>query len=120
MANFKTSIKATNYELNPEIQSYVDKQQQKFDKVLPEDEEIILGVEVGKLSNHHHLGHIFRAEFNLAYKGKLFRSEETEETLTAAIDLAADEMIRQVRKSKEKRKDLIRKGAAKIKSWIRK
>ncbi len=119
MANFKTSIKATHYDLNPEIENYVDRQIDKFQKLLPKDEEIILDVEVGKLTNHHHLGHIFRAEFNMQYHGKIFRAEETEENLKAAIDLSADDMVRQIRKSKEKRTDLLRKGANKIKGWLK-
>ncbi len=119
MANFKTSIKATNYELHSDIENYIDRQIAKFQKVLPKDKEVILDVEIGKLNKHHNLGHIFRAEFNLVSEGKLFRAEQTEEKINAAIDLAADDMVRQIRKTTEKRTDLIRRGAKKVKGWLR-
>jgi ribosomal subunit interface protein len=120
MANFKTNIKATNYELTSEIRKYIDQQISKFEKVLPNDtEEIILDVEVGKATNHHNQGPVYFAEFNMKYKKQFKRAKSTEEDIRTALELAGDEMARQVRKTKERRGDLMRKGSQRIKKWLR-
>lgn len=119
MAIFKTNIKATNYNLHSEVEEYIDKQISRFQKVLPADSHVILDVEIGRLSKYERPGHIFRAEFNLMHAGKLFRAEEKGESIKSAIRLAADDMVRQVRKTSEKQTDLVRRGAMKIKSWMK-
>ncbi len=120
MANFKTNIKATNYELTPEIREHIDHQVSKFEKVLPTNtEEIILDVEVGKSTNRHNNGNVFRAEFNMKYNDEFKRAVETQEDLRTALDLVGDDMVRQIRKAKEKRSDLFRKGAKRVKSWMK-
>ena len=120
MANFKTNIKATNYELTPEIRNYIDQQIPKFEKVLPADtEEIILDVEVAKTTNHHNQGPVYRAEFNMKYKDQFKRAESTQEDIRSALELAGDDLARQIRKTKERRNDLVRKGAKKVKGWLR-
>jgi len=120
MANFKTNIKATNYELTNDIRNYIDHQISKFGKVLPHNtEEIILDVEVGKETEHHIHGPIYRAEFNMKYKNQFKRATATKNNLKEAIDLAADDLIRQVRTNKEKTTDMVRRGAAKVKKWMR-
>jgi ribosomal subunit interface protein len=120
MANFKVNIKATNYELTAEIKEYIDHQISKFQKFLPKGtEETILYVEVGKTTQHHSNGPVFKAEFNMEYKGQLLRSESIQEDVKSAIDIASDEMSRQIRKNKERKTDLFRKGSKKIKSWIK-
>jgi len=118
--NFKTNIKATNYDLTAEIREYINHQISKFEKVLPPNtEEVILDVEVGKETDHHKQGLVYRAEFNLENKGDLKRSVMIEEDLKAAIDLAADDLVRQIRKNKEKKKDIFRRSAAKVKNMMK-
>jgi ribosomal subunit interface protein len=121
MANFKTNIKATNYELTNEIRSIIDQKSAHFEKFMPvgDDEEVIMNVEIGKVTDHHNQGLIYRAEFNIKYKGQFKRSESTQENLRAAIEIASDELVRQIRKTKEKRKDMIKQGADRVKKWLR-
>jgi ribosomal subunit interface protein len=119
-ANFKTNIKATNYELTSEIREYINHQTSKFAKFLPKNtEEIILDVEVGKETKHHKNGPVFRAEFNMKYSGEFKRSESTQEDIKSALDLAGDELVRQIKKTKNKRKDMSRKGAGAIKRLLK-
>ena len=120
MANFKVNIKATNYELTADIREYIDHQISKFQKFLPKGtEETILDVEIGKTTEHHTNGPVFRAEFNMEYKGQFLRSESTQENVKSAIDIASDEMSRQIRKNKERKNDLFKKGSQKVKSWMK-
>ncbi|MEK7584671.1 MAG: ribosome-associated translation inhibitor RaiA [Patescibacteria group bacterium] len=54
---------------------------------------------------HHHKGDIFRVEINVSVPGKLLRIVELHEDIRAAIDLATDKLLRQVRKFKSKKMD---------------
>jgi ribosomal subunit interface protein len=120
MANFRTNIKAKNYDLTSDIREYINHQISKFEKVLPNDtEEIILDVEVGKETNHHNQGSVYKAEFNMEYKGQFKRAESTQEDVKSAIDLASDEMVRQIRRTKEKKSDNYRKNAGRLKKWLK-
>lgn len=59
-------------------------------------------VEVGKTSNHHNKGPIFRCEINMHVPGGELRGEEEREDLYEAIDKAADEIRRQLVERKER------------------
>jgi ribosomal subunit interface protein len=121
MQNIKINIKATNIDLTENIREHVNQKISmitKFMQLKPE-QEAIFEIEVGKTTNAHHQGHIMRAEINLEVSGDFNRTESVQDNLFQAIDDAADEMIRKVRKHKEKRFDLIKKGAAKFKNFFR-
>lgn len=122
MDKIKISVKTTNLELSGELQSYIDQKINSIGKFfsLNHDEEAIANVEVEKTTGQHHKqGQIFRAEINLAYKGNSFRTESTQEDIRVAIEIATDEMIRRVRKTKERKIDLIRRGGNAIKKMLR-
>ena len=60
------NIKSTNFDLTAAIKSYVEKRMGELDRVLthlgqPQEAR----VEIGKISNHHKKGDIFRFEINL-------------------------------------------------------
>jgi ribosomal subunit interface protein len=121
MENIKINIKATNIDLTDNIREHVNQKISmitKFMQLKPE-QEAIFDVEVGKTTNAQHQGHIMRAEINLELSGNFNRTESVQDNLFQAIDDATDEMIRKVRKNKEKRFDLIKKGAAKVKNFFR-
>jgi ribosomal subunit interface protein len=120
MVNIKLNIKATNYDLKEEIRSDIDNQVKQFEKFLPNNtEEVILDVEVGKTTKHHNQGLVYRAEFNMKYSDVFLRSESVQEDIRAAIELAGDELVRQIKKNKSKRRDLIRRGAGKVKRFLK-
>lgn len=65
-------------------------------------------VEIGKPSKHHYSGRVFYAEVNLSLGGKLLRATCFHEDLRNAITDVKDELQIQIKKFKEKRKDLSR------------
>jgi ribosomal subunit interface protein len=111
-------IKATNLELTPAIRSYIEKRAASFEKNT-QTEEARLEVEVGKMSEHHKSGDVYRAEMHL-YLGKqrFYVTAETSD-LYAAIDKVRDELVREMRSDKAKRVHLLRRGGQKIKDIIR-
>ena len=59
-------------------------------------------VELGKDSQHHHSGNIFRAEIMVHLSGKTLRVEQTAETVLAAFDLCIPKLKIMLEKHKDK------------------
>ena len=113
-------IKTTNLTLTPDIQDYLDKKIESFDKLIdPTDTSVSYQVELGRTSKHHKSGDIFRAEINLRKDGRQFRAVSEQDTLLSAIDEAKDEMLEELKSYKSKRTTLIRRGGAAIKDMIK-
>ncbi|MFH1461258.1 MAG: ribosome-associated translation inhibitor RaiA [Patescibacteria group bacterium] len=112
----KIIIKATNIQPSPSINQYIEEKIGGLEKFLKNiDPELIMAeIEVGKITQGQRQGEIFRAEVNLSIGGQLLRSEETGESLQAAIDLIKDELQREIRRHKEKQQTQFIRGA---RSW---
>lgn len=117
------TIKATGIEITPAIEAYVRDKFQAIERLAREDASIgriaTLAVEVGKTTNHHHSGDIFRAEATLKVGAELYRTEYETSDLYSAVDVTKDEMIDVLSKSKDKRENLFRKGSRMIKKLLR-
>ncbi|MEK7538981.1 MAG: ribosome-associated translation inhibitor RaiA [Patescibacteria group bacterium] len=117
----KINIKATNIELTDALSSYVNEKIRSTEKFMVphENEDIFVQAELGKLTNHHRSGDMYRAEVNLTVRGKYFRAESEKGDLYAAIDDLRDELVRELNSNKKKDRVLLRKGAAMIKNILR-
>lgn len=117
----KTKITATNMDLTSAIEAYVDEKIASIEKfAIPhEKEELFVEVEVGKTTNHHENGDVFRAEANVRVRGKHFRAVSEKSDLYAAVDDVKDQLIRELNSYKGKERSLARKGAAMIKDLLR-
>lgn len=116
----KINIKATNTSLTPAITDYLNNKLAYLKKYFRGNEaEALIDVEVGKTSQHHKQGDVFRAEINVSWKGELFRSVAIKDDLYAAIDAAKDEVASEIKKKLKKQNSLIRRGARKLKNLFR-
>jgi ribosomal subunit interface protein len=114
----KTNIKATNIVITPETQEYLDKKLQMIERIASA-KNLFCEVELGKTTNHHNQGDIMRAEINCTMDGKYFRSVSEQDSLHAAIDLAKDEILEEIKAFKTKRTTLVRRGGAMMKNIIK-
>ena len=115
----KINIKATGIQLTPAISSYVEKKVGSLEKYVSGVPEVMAQVEVGKSTQHHKTGNVFRAEVHLIGPGlDQYAFEETPD-LYASIDKVKDEIIRKLTASKGKRFALARKGAKAVKDMMR-
>lgn len=115
------NIKATNFELTPEINDYINKKIGGLEKFIEfAGSSAQIWVEVGRTTKHHRTGNIFRAEIQirLPHWDKGVRAEAENYDLYAAIDEAREEMKRELGKIKDKKISLIRKGARFFKKII--
>jgi len=112
--------KGTNMKITEEIKDYLYKKLEYIEKFLdPADESVLCDVELGKMSKHHKTGDVFRTEINLHIAGKNFRAEAEENELFASIDIAKDEMVRELKSNKDKKVSQLKHGGAKIKGIIK-
>ncbi|HAT68541.1 MAG: ribosomal subunit interface protein [Candidatus Yonathbacteria bacterium RIFOXYC2_FULL_47_9] len=114
-------IKTINIEMTDAISSYVEEKLQSLEKfAIPHDEENpLLYVEIGKTTNHHQSGDIFRAEVSMTVRGKQFRAVSKKDDLYAAIDDMRAELMRELTSYKTKERSLARRGAGMIKNLLR-
>lgn len=96
------NIKATNLELTENLRDYVQLKMDGLDKYLGKLKVISARVEVGKTTNHHLKGEIYRAEANISIGGDLLRVEKTEKDLYKAIDKVKDHLDLVIKKYKGK------------------
>ena len=116
----KVNIKGTNMDITDAIRSHVMERVDQIEKYInPEDTSAIADIEVGKTTNHHQSGDIFRAEINLHIAGSELRAESETEDLYASVNDIKEEIIRQIRKTKEKHTDGARKGGYRLKKMLR-
>jgi len=118
----KINIKATNIEITPAIQEYVEKKVMSLEKFFRDKSDTVLAsVEIGMTTNHHKSGDIFRAEVNLsdAGSGDQTYAESEKDDLYSAIDEMKDKAERECLSLKNKRHTLIKRGAARLKNMLR-
>ncbi len=112
----KIIIKATNIELSPSINQYIEEKIGGLDRFLKgfNSDLVEARVEVGKITRGQRNGEIYRTEVNLSFDGHFIRAEETEESLHASIDLVKDYLQREIRQQKSKKVTKFIRGA---RSW---
>ncbi|MBI2086892.1 MAG: ribosome-associated translation inhibitor RaiA [Candidatus Zambryskibacteria bacterium] len=115
----KINIKATNIELTPAISNYVNRKISTIEKYFENKPELVAQVEVGKFTQHHKSGDIFRAEVHVVGAGIDLYAASSQSDLYAAIDLVKDEIIRNALHFKGKRESIARRGARMVKDMIR-
>jgi ribosomal subunit interface protein len=114
-----TNIKATNMELTSAISDYVNKRLSAIEKFTKDEEEMVAYVEVGKTTNHHKQGEVYRAEFNVEMCGDKFYSFSEKEDLYSAIDDVKDEIVRQIKTNKDRKQTLFKRGATSVKKMLK-
>lgn len=114
-----TNIKSTNMELTSAISDYVNKRLSGIEKFVKNGEKIIAYIEVGKTTNHHKQGDVFRAEFNIEIEGTKFYTVTEKEDLYIAIDDAKKEIVRQITSNKDRKQTLFKRGAKSVKKMLK-
>lgn len=96
-------IKTSDYEMTPEVRTYLGDKIATIEKLLGRETETArLEVELGRAVGRAQQGDIWRAEFILVRGGDRLVADADGESVNAAIDVAKDEILQQLRKSKGK------------------
>lgn len=111
------NLKCTGLSASDELRTYVEKALAQAQKLLHGDSTVHCDVEL-ELAPHSDSVKC-RAEFTLVATGMLCRASQKGSTIHEAIDLAAEELKQELRKNKQKRVHFIRRGAARVKEYLR-
>src|SRR3989344_2603276 len=114
----KINIKVTNIELTPAISAYAEKKVRTLEKFL-DNSDTVIQVEVGKSTQHHKSGEVFRAEVHLVAPGLDLYAVSDQTDLYAAIDLVKDELAEKLVRTKGRKVALYRRGARKVKEMLK-
>ena len=113
-------IHSKNFDITPAIKDYINKKISSLEKFLEIKEGAICEVEIGRTTQHHKSGDIFRAEVNMLEIGnKQVYAVAEEVDLYTAIDIVRDEAERTIVSRKSKRFTMIRRGGAVIKNILK-
>ena len=116
----KTNVKITNLEMTPAIQAYLDDKLSHLDKlVVGREDEVLASVELGKETEHHKQGDIFKAEVNIRFDGRNFYTVAREADLYAAIDVVRDQAAEELKAYRNKKNTLLRRGGRFIKNMFK-
>lgn len=116
----RVHIKAVNISLSPSVSNYIEKKTVSLEKLIGKDDTVAdLQVEVGRTTEHHKQGDIFRAEFNLRTRNGTFYAVSERRDIYTALDEVKDELIDVLRAKKGRRLKLLRRGQLRIKEIIR-
>ncbi|MBP9710699.1 MAG: ribosome-associated translation inhibitor RaiA [Candidatus Pacebacteria bacterium] len=111
------NIKGTGLQITDELRGYVEKRLLVADKFVGKDSTAHADVELEFAQVRD--GGKYRAEFNLALGGGLYRAEQWGHSMHEAIDLAIAVLENELRKTKKKHQHLVRRGAGAIKDMVR-
>ena len=112
------NIKGTEVVVTPEIRDYLAKKLERFDKFMSAKDAARADVELGYLVGE---AKMYRAEIML-FEQSLptpLRAEAEGGTLYEAIDKAAGDIFIELTREKKKKQHVFRRGAARIKEYIR-
>jgi len=111
----RINIKGTNIELTDELRAHIMEKFSALERFFPdlEADSIITEIEVGKPSQHHRKGDVYRCGVTMEIEGTVLTAEETRGTPHEAIDLVREEIERQIRKLKAKQRDRFLRRARK-------
>ncbi len=114
------NIKTTNFDMTPEVSKYLDDKLVTLEKFINKDDgSVKCDVEIGRTTEHHKSGKVFRAEINISIGKKMLRAESEEASINAAIDNVKDEISRRLNRKKGRSFALLKRGGGKIKKMLR-
>jgi len=117
------NLQGKNIELTEAIKDYVLKRVTNLEKLLSNIEtekgEAMVNFEVVKTTNHHKAGEIFHASCMISIDGKKFYSSSDHEDLYSAIDEVKETLFNEIRKNKDRRQTLFKRGASSIKKMLK-
>jgi len=105
--------------LTEELSEFLIKKAGKLEVFLKDDPAAIVEIEVGTTSNGQRTGDVYRGEVHVTFAGGDAYAEAVADTLHKAADQAFAEVRRELRKMKSKHRDMVRRGAGKVKDFFR-
>ena len=119
--HFKSShIKDAQDEITPEITAFAERKLIALKKYLNKVDGVTqVYVELGKITEAHQTGNVWRAQINLDSKGKRYHADATGEHMKTAVEAAIGEIEASLRKAKQRGESMLKRGGTVLKAIIR-
>ena len=104
-------------DLTDALRDHVHGEFGKLEKVLDPSARIV--VEIGKTSDHHKQGNVFKAEAKIIEPKAEYFADVTTTDLYTAINTLSDELFQKVNQSKKRHRVLLKKGQTIIKKLLK-
>lgn len=117
---FTIGLKGAHMDITPAIRTYAEEKVRMLEKLFDGDDEVFVEIELGKTTEHHQQGDVFRAEMTIKAPKANYRAAAEKEDLYAAIDVAKDDLAFQLKEDKKKQTTSVKKGGRIIKDLMRK
>jgi len=114
----KVNIKSTNLVLTTGLKKFIRTKIKTLEKFF-DNIQVEAWVEIGKPSLHHQKGNVFYAECQINLSKKVLRATSQGENLKTAILQVREELERQIKKYKEKRKTKVEVGGRRLKEDLK-
>lgn len=113
-------FKGTNYELPANISALAKRKVEGLTKYLGKGKEHARAyVDLGKETEAHQNGNIWRADINFDIDGSRFYAKAVEENIEKAIDRSVNELASALQTARKREQSLAKKGGSIIKSLMR-
>lgn len=122
MNNIKINLNEADLteELMTELREYIEKKLRSVDKLIALDSEGVTGdIRLNKDSQGQKTGKIYRVEMSFTTPGKKYGANAEGSSWYEAIDLTKDAVIRKISEHKDKKQNLIKRGGAQVKKFLR-
>lgn len=111
-------LKTTGYEMESAVAAYLDDKLAAIEKMVTDD-ATRCEVDVGRAAGHPQQGRIWKAEIILTHFGERLTALAQEESPKAAIDIAKDEIVTLLRKTRSKHVTQTRRVGARLKKFAK-
>ncbi len=117
---FTTSRKSDAQEVTTKVTAIATKKLNSLKKYLEHRKSVAkVYVELGKVSEAHQQGNVWRVQINLDCDGKRFHATSTGEKPETALGASISELENELRKSKQYHRTMMVKGGAVLKDLAR-
>lgn len=119
-------LKTVNFKLTSTVETYVTEKISSLDKFISEEilaqgpDTVVAYVELKLTTRHHQKGEIFGAVADIKFPHAMIHAESSAVDIHTAIDRVRDELSTELKKYKEKKESVFKKGARAIKQLFRK
>src|SRR5690606_34378231 len=113
-------FKGTNYELPASVSALAKRKVEGLTKYLGKGKESARAyVDLGKESEAHQNGNIWRADIVFDVDGNRYYAKSVEDSIEKAIDATVNELASTLRTARKRQQSLVRKGGGIIKALMR-
>ena len=123
MNSMRVNIRHKDIEMTDALREHVDmkivRSVEKLLKRMGSSDMPILDIEVGRTSQHHHKGEVYRASATLSLGAKTIRASAEDTDIHAACDVLEDELKREISHYKTSSLSMVKRLGRRTKQMMR-